>query len=89
MTSDCSVPGGFAALSPDLVLSAAEAGLLTGFESVLTPYNSYINRVYALRDEDGSRYVIKFYRPGRWPREAVAEEHEFLRDCAAGSPKRP
>lgn len=84
MTSEESIPGGFSWLSPDLVLSAAEAGLSTGFESVVTPYNSYINRVYALRDEDGSRYVIKFYRPGRWSREAIAEEHEFLRDCAAG-----
>ncbi len=84
MTIDDSVPGAFEGLSPDLVLSAAEAGLSVGFESVVTPYNSYINRVYALKDEDGSRYVIKFYRPGRWSREAIAEEHEFLRDCAVG-----
>jgi Ser/Thr protein kinase RdoA (MazF antagonist) len=27
--------------------------------------------------------VVKFYRPGRWTREAINEEHLFLLDCAA------
>jgi Ser/Thr protein kinase RdoA (MazF antagonist) len=27
-------------------------------------------------------YVVKFYRPGRWSREAVLDEHRFLLDCA-------
>jgi Ser/Thr protein kinase RdoA (MazF antagonist) len=27
--------------------------------------------------------VVKFYRPGRWTREAILEEHGFLADCAA------
>lgn len=81
--NEAAEPGAFEGLSPDLVLAAAEAGLSIGFESVVTPYNSYINRVYALRDEDSSRYVIKFYRPGRWKREAIEEEHGFLLDCVS------
>ncbi len=47
----------------------------------LTPYNSYINRVYELHDEDGTAYMAKFYRPGRWSEEAILEEHSFIFDC--------
>lgn len=74
---------GFANLSPDTVLDAAEKSLGVFLEPVVTPYNSYVNRVYALKDEDGCRYIAKFYRPGRWEPEAIAEEHAFLADCAA------
>jgi Ser/Thr protein kinase RdoA (MazF antagonist) len=74
--------GAFDSLSPDLVINTAERALGRSLESFVTPYNSYINRVYALRDEDGERFVIKFYRPARWSTAAVAEEHLFLADCA-------
>ncbi len=40
--------------------------------------NSYENRVYDLRLEDGSHIVTKFYRPGRWNREQIKEEHTFI-----------
>ena len=73
----------FACLSPDTVLSAAETALGRAFDPVVTPCNSYVNRVYSLRDEEGERFVVKFYRPGRWGKEAVAEEHAFLAECAA------
>jgi Ser/Thr protein kinase RdoA (MazF antagonist) len=39
--------------------------------------------VYGIRDLDENEYVIKFHRPGRWSAEAVAEEHEFVLECAA------
>lgn len=45
--------------------------------------NSYENRVYDIGLEDGSHIVAKFYRPGRWTKEQILEEHKFtfeLRD---------
>jgi Ser/Thr protein kinase RdoA (MazF antagonist) len=42
--------------------------------------NSYENRVYDLAQEDGSHIVAKFYRPGRWSRDQILEEHELLFD---------
>ena len=30
------------------------------------------------RDDDGGRWVVKFYRPNRWSNEAIQEEHDFL-----------
>jgi len=38
--------------------------------------------VYGMRSEDGERLVAKFYRPGRWTRQAILDEHAFLLDCA-------
>ncbi|MCC7384513.1 MAG: serine/threonine protein kinase [Deltaproteobacteria bacterium] len=67
----------FFRLTPDWVLHAVEAG---GFEPSghSLALNSLENRVYDLRLEDGSHVVAKFYRPGRWSKEAILEEHQFL-----------
>ena len=67
----------FYRLTPEWVLRAVEAGgyLPTGHCFAL---NSLENRVYDLRLEDGSHVVAKFYRPERWSREAIEEEHRFL-----------
>ncbi len=67
----------FFRLTPDHVLAAVEAGgfLPSGHCAAL---NSLENRVYDVRLEDGSHLVAKFYRPGRWTREAILEEHRFL-----------
>ena len=84
----------FFSLTPERVLAAVEgAGFqATGRCSAL---NSFENRVYDVELEpesvpspaDGgtphrSYYsrVVKFYRPGRWSREQLLEEHEFLHD---------
>ncbi|WP_319563240.1 serine/threonine protein kinase [Marispirochaeta sp.] len=72
---------GFDSLTPELVLQAVAQAYGMSLESTLTPFPSYINRVYGLRDDDGRDYVTKFYRPGRWSYEAVLEEHQFLEDC--------
>jgi Ser/Thr protein kinase RdoA (MazF antagonist) len=48
----------------------------------MTPYNSYVNRVYGVTDEDGNRYIVKYYRPGRWSRISIQEEHRFILECA-------
>ena len=39
---------------------------------------SYINRVYEIELEDKTRIIVKFYRPGRWSREALKDEQDFL-----------
>ncbi len=64
-------------LTPDVVIKAVEA---SGFEPTghCMALNSYENRVYDLKLDDGSHVVSKFYRPGRWSREQIAEEHNFL-----------
>ncbi|QSX33384.1 serine/threonine protein kinase [Shewanella avicenniae] len=66
----------FAGLTPDLILSAIES-LAVYPETGLTALNSYENRVYQFRCDRGNRYVVKFYRPERWSREQLLEEHQF------------
>ena len=64
-------------LTPDTVLMAVEqCGLEPSGHCMAL--NSYENRVYDLRLENGSHVVGKFYRPGRWSREQILEEHAFL-----------
>ena len=69
----------FFSLTPDRVLRSAERG---GYRPTghCTPLTCLENRVYDLRLEDESHVVIKFYRPNRWSREAILEEHRFLAD---------
>ncbi len=69
----------FFKLTPDWVLKAVEAG---GFEPTghILALHCMENRVYDLMLEDRSHIVVKFYRPGRWSREAILEEHELLFD---------
>jgi Ser/Thr protein kinase RdoA (MazF antagonist) len=75
------VKNSFFALDPELVLSATEQA---GFHPTgeFTQLNSYENRVFDIRleDHDMPRVIAKFYRPGRWSREAILEEHDFLFD---------
>lgn len=75
----------FFALTPDRVLDAVAAG---GFEPTghCQQLNSLENRVYDVRCEfeDTQRHVIvKFYRPGRWSRAQIEEEHAFLYELRA------
>ena len=71
----------FDLLSPDLILDAVESAFDVFLTSVVTPYSSYINRVYGLETDDGERFVVKFYRPDRWTTNAILEEHRFITDC--------
>lgn len=69
-------------LTPDIILRALEeAGFAPSGHCMAL--NSYENRVYDLRLEDNSHVVAKFYRPGRWTREQILEEHRFLADLRA------
>ncbi|WP_300622060.1 serine/threonine protein kinase [Dokdonella sp.] len=70
------------ALSPDVVLDAVDAaGFAT--DGRLLALASYENRVYQVGVEDGMPLVAKFYRPGRWSDDAIAEEHAFALELAA------
>jgi Ser/Thr protein kinase RdoA (MazF antagonist) len=75
----CPLPDSFFRLGPEWVLRAVEAAGLrpTGHTTALTCLE---NRVHDVRLEDGSHVVVKFYRPGRWSREAILDEHRFLAD---------
>lgn len=66
----------FQTLNPDTIVDAIfDNGIRV--DSGLTPLNSYENRVYQFQDEDRQRFVVKFYRPQRWSRAQINEEHQF------------
>jgi Ser/Thr protein kinase RdoA (MazF antagonist) len=69
----------YSQLIPDKVLAAVET---LGFETDARIFalNSYENRVYQIGLVDSSSIVVKFYRPGRWSREQILEEHAFTKE---------
>jgi len=69
----------FLTLTPEAVLQAVEAGGVR-CKPVCSQLNSFENRVYLMETEGERRIVSKFYRPGRWSREQILEEHQFLGD---------
>ncbi|MFP4162791.1 MAG: serine/threonine protein kinase [Chitinispirillaceae bacterium] len=71
----------FETLMPESVLEAVEQAAGLKLTSFIYPLPSYINRVYELRCTDDTKLVAKFYRPGRWSREAILDEHRFIQDC--------
>ncbi|HEY3098381.1 MAG TPA: serine/threonine protein kinase [Methylomirabilota bacterium] len=78
-----SAPGQtFFALTPDRVLQAVEVGGLRSTGRCL-PLRAFENRVYEVELEDERRVVVKFYRPGRWSRATIDDEHRFLLDLVA------
>ncbi|MFM9269211.1 serine/threonine protein kinase [Halomonas elongata] len=72
----------FARLEPARVVAAVES---LGFWLPGEPFalNSYENRVYLVHDDERRRWVVKFYRPGRWSDAQIQEEHDFLAELAA------
>jgi len=72
----------FFSLTPDRVLDAVEVGGLRCTGRCL-PLRAFENRVYEVELDDERRLVVKFYRPGRWPRETILDEHAFLADLTA------
>lgn len=73
----------FYQLDPETILSSVDSlGFRTTGRSF--PLNSMENRVYEIEIESDStkptdHFVIaKFYRPGRWTKEQILEEHSFL-----------
>ena len=76
----------YAELTPDRVMDAlTDLGLWP--DGRLLALSSYENRVYrAHLDEPvqgSSAVVLKFYRPGRWSRAQIQEEHDFAAELLA------
>lgn len=79
----------FFELTPDKILDAVEAAGFRCTGRCLT-LNSLENRVYeveleiedkeALKSPSDRFRIVKFYRPGRWSKEQILEEHQFLLD---------
>lgn len=76
-------PAAFEGLTPSEALSAVEEAFGAAPDGSFFSYPSYINRVYGFRAEDGREYVAKFYRPGRWSHEAIAQEQALVLALAA------
>lgn len=67
----------FYQLDPPAILRAVESA---GFSCSghIHQLNSLENRVFDVRLEDSSHVVVKFYRPGRWNRNEISDEHLLL-----------
>jgi len=78
-------------LNHDRIFKSVEETLGAKLSNLCLKRNSYINRVYeleklALPASGGTsreRVIVKFYRPGRWLKEMILEEHQFLRELHA------
>ncbi|MDF1762932.1 MAG: serine/threonine protein kinase [Oleibacter sp.] len=67
----------YSQLTPELVMDAIESvGYVCDCRNITL--NSYENRVYQIGLEEDQPIIAKFYRPERWSREAILEEHAFL-----------
>ncbi len=74
---------GFAQLSPDVIIDAIESQPDLLCDGRLLALNSYENRVYRVGIEDAQPLIAKFYRPQRWSREQILEEHAFAIELAS------
>lgn len=74
--------GSFHNLTADAILNTLDRQGFSTTGHCLT-LNSLENRVYDLKLEDGSHIVAKFYRPDRWNREQIQQEHDFLLELQA------
>ncbi|MFY9398677.1 MAG: phosphotransferase, partial [Desulfomonilia bacterium] len=83
MTRETAASSVFSSLTPDVLLDIVEQASGIPMTGLTIPLPSYINRVYELQSRKGERIIAKFYRPGRWSRTALEDEHQFLADCAA------
>lgn len=73
----------FSSVTPDFVLTSVEKALDVRCSNLCRPLNSYINRVFELESTDGKGLIAKFYRPGRWSKQALQDEHDFLLELNA------
>jgi Ser/Thr protein kinase RdoA (MazF antagonist) len=64
------------------MIQAVEDAMGISLSALAAPLPSYINRVYEFQSVEGERIIAKFYRPGRWSRDALKEEHDFVLGCA-------
>ena len=72
----------YAALTPECLLDAVESSGQR-CDGRLSALNSYENRVYQVWLASGECLIAKFYRPQRWSRAAILEEHAYALELAA------
>jgi Ser/Thr protein kinase RdoA (MazF antagonist) len=72
----------FSELTPDTVINLVEEALGTPLTNLCRQMASYINRVFELEMVSREGVIVKFYRPGRWSRTALQDEHDFLFELA-------
>jgi len=84
----------FYQLTPDIILNAIEKACDVMCTGRVVALNSFENRVYEIEVENEeptdeeensgkiqSQFLVaKFYRPGRWTKEQILDEHEFMKD---------
>lgn len=71
----------FHRITPDFVMDAVES---LGFscDCRTMALNSYENRVYQVGINESQPLIAKFYRPERWSKAQITEEHEFCMELA-------
>jgi Ser/Thr protein kinase RdoA (MazF antagonist) len=69
-------------LTPDVVIEQTERVAGVRASNICRPLNSYINRVYEVHLSDGRVVIAKFYRPGRWSKDALQDELDFVTELA-------
>ncbi len=66
-------------LTFDAILTVVEQITAKKLSNLVIQRNSYINRVYELSIKNSDeKLIVKFYRPDRWTKEMILEEHRFL-----------
>lgn len=71
----------FETLTPGFIMDAVES---QGFRCDCRTFalNSYENRVYQVGIDEQSPLIAKFYRPQRWSKGQILEEHQFCFELA-------
>lgn len=75
----------FESLTPDFIMQAVESQTIEmGWycDARLLALNSYENRVYQVGIEDQLPLIAKFYRPDRWTKAQILEDHDFSYELA-------
>lgn len=71
-------------LTFDSILTETEKVTGLKLSNLVIQRNSYVNRVYELTvKQSNQKLIVKFYRPGRWTKQMIQEEHNFLFELAS------
>jgi len=69
------------ALTHENIIDAVSNSSGVPLSGLLIKRNSYINRVFELEEKTSkNRLIVKFYRPARWTKDMILEEHAFIKE---------
>lgn len=80
--AEAKLQSAFHRFTPEIIINLVEKALGQRCTNLCRPLISYINRVYELETGDGRGIIVKFYRPGRWSRAGLQDEHDFLKELS-------